>query len=157
DALDVKGVLLAYERVTDVPRPAAHYAEIMAARVKRQPDMKFLLPDAMLSPLPDPQEEARKQQAREAYNAGLVTKFHDAQVWMAHKQATEAGVPPALLPDIPRPKPLPFLIPTPDEIERGDFNLAELIDGIEQHKRETLERFGPMFEKLKADGAQEMV
>ena len=157
DALDIKGVLLAYERMHDAPRPTAHYAEVMAARVKREPDMKFLMPDAMLSPPPDPEEEARKLRLREVYNQDLVTKFHEAQIWMAQKKAAEAGIPPALMPDIPRPDPLPVMLPTPDEIERSDFNLAELIDGLERHKQETLGRFGPVFEKLKTKGAEAMV
>lgn len=151
DALDVKGVLLAYERTGDAPRPTAHYAEVMAARVKREPDPKFLLPDAMLSPPLDPDEAERRRCLREAYNRELVTKFHDAQVWFARKKAAEAGIPPHLVPDIPPPTPPPFLLPTPDELARGDVNLAEMIDGVEQYRRETLDRLRPLLDKMSQD------
>jgi uncharacterized protein YjbI with pentapeptide repeats len=151
DALDVKGVLLAYERVDDAPRPTAHYAEIMTARLKREPELKYLLPDVLLSPPPDPAEEARKRRLRESYNRQLVAKFREAQIWFSRKKASEAGIPLSLVPDIPPPDPPPFLLPTPDELARGDVNLAEMIDGVEQYRRETVDRLNPLLEHMTKD------
>lgn len=157
DALDVKALLLAYERMTDEPRPAAHFAEIITARQDREKAFKYVMADAALSPPPDPEAEARRRRLREAYNAQIVDRFHKGQIWYARRQAAEAGVPPALIPDIPRPEPLPILLPTPEELESGNVDFAEIVDGIEKMQKDMLERYGPLQDELRSRGVEAII
>jgi len=154
DARDIRAVLLAYERMGDAPRPASHYAGIIEARLDREKAINFLLADHLLSPAPDPEEVARRTALREDYNRQVLTQFHDSQTWFARKKATEAGVPLALLPDIPPPDPLPFLLPTPDEMKRGEVNIAEIMDAADKAFKDMTARYGPLQEQLKAGGVQ---
>jgi len=132
---DVDDVMIAYERMADPPRDAAHYAEVY--RLRRDPVEKarYLLADHQLSPEIDPAiREARRARKLEDFEARMQA-FSDAQAFQIRKQFEEQGMPEALMPTIPVPKIPPVAIPTREEIERGEADFAEMLDDLAEQKK----------------------
>ncbi|OYW68412.1 MAG: hypothetical protein B7Z40_03120 [Bosea sp. 12-68-7] len=128
---DATHVMIAYERLADEPRPLTHYLEVFRLRTDPEQSFKYVLADAQLSPEPDPDVLARRKEAREAHAAAEIDKTERAQTLVMRDALARAGLPAQFMPAMPRPEPLPFLMPTPAEIESGEVDLAELIEGIE--------------------------
>jgi uncharacterized protein YjbI with pentapeptide repeats len=128
---DASHVMIAYERLSDEPRTLAHYLEVFRLRTDPQQSFKYVLADAQLSPEPDPAVLARRKAAREAHAAAQMDKTERAQELVMRDALARAGLPDHFMPALPKPEPMPFLMPTPEEIESGEVDLAELFEGIE--------------------------
>jgi uncharacterized protein YjbI with pentapeptide repeats len=132
---DIDDVMIAYERMSDPPRDAAHYAEVY--RLRRDPVEKarYLLADHQLSPEIDPAiREARRARKLQDFEDRM-QDFSAAQAFQIRKQFEEEGLPEALMPIIPMPKIPPVAIPTKEEIERGEADFAEMLDDLAEQKK----------------------
>jgi uncharacterized protein YjbI with pentapeptide repeats len=147
---DVTAILLAYERLGDPPRPVEHYAEQIALRTNPDPleAVKHSFADGALRPPIAPAEHGRRHQARLAYNAQLNRRHDDAKRYFLTRQSQKLGLPPALVPAVPPSEPPPFLLPTPEDVARGEVDLAALIDGVERFAREKLDELRVRAETL---------
>ncbi|WP_018699481.1 DUF2169 family type VI secretion system accessory protein [Amorphus coralli] len=132
---DIAYVMIAYERMDDPPRDISHYQEVY--RLRRDPDekIKYLLADYQLSPEIDPAiREARRARKLDAFDAH-VARFKAAQDFSLRKQFEANDMPEALLPTVEMPKIPPVAVPTKEEIERGEADFAELLDGLAEQKK----------------------
>lgn len=128
---DATHVMIAYERLSEEPRPLSHYLDVFRLRTDREEGYKYVLAEAQLSPQPDPAALARRRAAREAHAAAQLAKAERAQELVVRDTLAKAGLPAHFMPALPKPEPMPFLMPTPDELESGDVDLAELFEGID--------------------------
>ena len=133
DAKDAAAVMIAYERMADEPRPLEHYAEIYRLRTDKQEAIKYVFADSQLTPRIDEAELERRRKAREDYTRAHEERFAEGAHLLMRRQFAEAGLPASLVPARPAAVPLPVLLPTPEELESGDVDLAELLDGVEKH------------------------
>lgn len=128
---DATHVMLAYERLAQPPRPLDHYREVFRLRTDPAEKFKYALADAQLSPEPDPEALARRKAAREAHAAARMEKSERAQELVMRDAFAKAGLPLHFMPSLPKAEPPPFLMPTPEEVESGDFDMAELMAGLD--------------------------
>ena len=130
---DATHVMIAYERLSEEPRPLSHYLEVFRLRTDREQGYKYVLADAQLSPQPDPAALARRRAAREAHAAAQLEKAERAQELVVRDacRLAKAGLPAHFMPALPKPEPMPFLMPTPEEIESGEIDFAELFEGVD--------------------------
>ena len=128
---DATHVMLAYERLSDEPRPLAHYHEVFRLRTDPEQSFKYILADRQLSPEPDLAVLAQRLAAREAHAAAQMDKSQRAQELVVRDALARAGLPAQFMPAVPKPDPLPFWLPTPAEIESGEIDFAELFEGID--------------------------
>jgi uncharacterized protein YjbI with pentapeptide repeats len=140
DAKDAAALLIAYERMADEPRPIGHYAEVYRLRTDKKEARKYVLADAQLTPRIDEADAQRRRRAREDYARAHEERFAEGAHLMMRRQFAAAGLPASLVPAKPAPVPLPFLLPTPEEIESGDVDLAELLDGVEKETAKTRQK-----------------
>lgn len=134
DAKDIATTLLAYERMNEVPRPIEHYAEVLRLRTDPQTAKKYVFAESQLTPDLSEADKQRRRKAREDYMRAFEERFAEGMHLVTRRQFAEAGLPEALVPAKPAPVPLPVLLPSPEELESGDVDLAELIDGIERER-----------------------
>jgi uncharacterized protein YjbI with pentapeptide repeats len=140
DAKDVASVMIAYERLTETPRPIEHYAEVYRLRTDKEQAIKYALDDSQLSPAVSADEKAARRRAREAYTRETAERFAEGAQLVARRQMALAGLPESLVPAKPDPVQFPILLPSPEEIESGDIDLAEIIDGMEKLGQEAQQR-----------------
>jgi uncharacterized protein YjbI with pentapeptide repeats len=150
DAKDVSQVMIAYERIRDVPRPLEHYAEVLRLRTDKKQAMKYVFAESQLTPDVSEAEKQRCRHARENYTRGLEQRFADGMHMMTRRQIKLAGLPESLVPANPEPTPLPVLLPTPEEIEAGDIDLAEIIDGMEKVALEARQKLETIRDKAES-------
>lgn len=136
DAKDAAAVMIAYERMADEPRPIEHYAEVYRLRTDKKEAIKYVFAESQLTPRVDEAELERRRKAREAYTRAHEERFAEGAHLLMRRQFAEAGLPASLVPAKPAPVPLPVLLPTPEELESGDVDLAEFLDDIEKHTTE---------------------
>jgi uncharacterized protein YjbI with pentapeptide repeats len=133
---DVADVVLAYERASDPPRPVAEYAEFRRLRCDPETAQRVALSEGPLVPAKAADAIQRQTKARQIAAEAEAARQHAAQVFLLERQMREAGVPEALWPEVPPPKPPEFLLPTPEEIAAGDLDLGEILDGLEAMRRQ---------------------
>lgn len=131
---DIGAVMLAAER-TDAPqRSTDHYERVFKLRTDPQESYKHVLSDFQLMPETDPAiASARRQERLEQARVERLT-FQENQDWMVRKTMEEAGMPPDLAPpmDTTPVDDLPLVaMPTSEDLAKGDFDIAELIDDVE--------------------------
>ncbi|MGO9134542.1 MAG: DUF2169 domain-containing protein [Methylovirgula sp.] len=160
DAKDVDTVMLAYERMRDAPRPIDHYAEVYRLRTGKDTAIKYVFAESQLAPERTEAEKAARLKAREEHTRAIAERFAEGAHLMARRQIALAGLPASLVPAKPEPVPFPVLLPTPEELESGDVDLAELLDGMEKmgtEARERLEGIRDMAEAARnADGSVDL-
>lgn len=131
---DIGTVMLACEHREDQPRPADHYERVFRLRSDPEQSHKHVLSDFQLMPLRDEAAIGARRAARlERAREGLQT-FVDNQNWMVRKAMTDQGISPSLAPvmEVGELDELPLLpLPDREEIERGDLDIAELLDDVE--------------------------
>lgn len=71
DAEDVTTLLLAYERMADAPRPAAHYEQVMRLRSDPATKHLYVMAESQITPPPSEAETARREAARRDARAAL--------------------------------------------------------------------------------------
>lgn len=128
---EVDSVMLAYEWLKDAPRPAEHYQEIFALRVDPEEGHKYLLADGQLSPQEDPAEVERREQARLADAQARLAKWDENRKWRLERHFVENGLPATLVPEMNAPDMKPFILPTKEDVARGDVDFARLISDAE--------------------------
>lgn len=132
---DIGTVLLAFENREDVPRPADYYLHIFRMRTDQQEAHKHALSDFQLMPHREATEIAarRAMRLRKAQDDRVL--FMENQNWAARRAFADEGLSPSLVPPpmIAAIDDLPLVaMPTRADMERGDFDLAELIDDVEK-------------------------
>lgn len=144
DGRDVSDIMVAYEWLKDAPRPAEHYQSVFALRTDPDEGHKYLLSDGQLSP----EEAAEDLERREAERLEAAQERQELWVegrqWRLERHFAEQGLPAALVPVVEEPDLKPFILPSEDDIARGDVDFARLISDAEDLRREA---------ELKADMA----
>lgn len=133
---DVDSLLLAYEDATLAPRPVAHYQRQFALRIDPASAHLHVLNDAPLVPAISPEQQAR-QAARQAERAAALQwrlqvqlDELDAELWRRQGKTP----PPDHQP--PQAEPVALMPPDLDDIARGDADLGDFIERVEQLQRE---------------------
>lgn len=137
DGRDAATVLIAYERLTDPPRPVEHYAEQIRARRDPEQALKQALNDAPLIPERTPAARARRSAVRAAAHERDRVRALEAMALAIEDASRLSGV------DLPPVDPNlieapPAFTPSREEISSGDFDIAELIDGLEALQAEAI-------------------
>lgn len=134
EAQDVADVILSYERMGAAPRPLAEIAEFRRLRSDPETSARVALTDGPLVPAADPAADERRRAARRTHGEAEMARRRAAHMFLVERQLTEAGVPPALWPEVPPPE-ASVELPTPEEIAAGDIDLGALLDTIEAERR----------------------
>lgn len=135
EARDFADVVLAYERAGDPPRAVAEYAEFRRLRCEPETAQRVALSEGPLVPARPADFARNRTEARRIAAEAEAARQHAAQVFLLERQMREAGVPEALWPEVPPPKPPDILLPTPEEIAAGDLDLGEILDALEAMRR----------------------
>jgi uncharacterized protein YjbI with pentapeptide repeats len=130
---DIGAVMFALERGEDAPRPQDYYLHVFRLRTNPDEAHKHALSDFQLMPEIDPETvSARRRQKLEKARQDRIRYMENLR-WGAQKAVEDAGLPPETVPsfeDSPADD-LPLVaMPTSEEIERGDLDLAELLDDV---------------------------
>jgi uncharacterized protein YjbI with pentapeptide repeats len=140
DAKDAAALMIAYERMADEPQPIEHYAEVFRLRTDKKEAKKYVFADYQLTPTVDEATLQRRRRAREVHALAQAELFADGAHLVMRRQFAESGLPASLAPARPKPVPLPVLLPTPEEFESGDVDLAEVFDGIDRETAKAREK-----------------
>jgi len=144
DGREVSDVMVAYEWLKDAPRTAEHYQSVYALRADPEEGKKYLLSDGQLSPEETPEEKERRKAERLAAAQERQDLWVEGRQWSLERHFAEQGLPAAMVPAIEAPDLKPFILPTEEDIARGDVDFARLISDAEDLRREA---------ELKADMA----
>ena len=136
DGRDVNDVMVAYEWLKDEPRPADYYQSVYALRADPEEGKKYLLADGQLSPEEPPEEVERREAVRLEAAVERQELWVEGRQWRLERQFAEQGLPPALVPAVELPDLKPFILPSQEDIARGDVDFARLITDAEDLRRE---------------------
>lgn len=132
DGLDAEALLLAYERLSDPPRPQAHYVEQMALRTDPETAIRHVFREGPLRPEPTEADRARKAAARERARAARAAERERRAAIEQRETERLTGVPMAWLPPPPPPDLPEIPIPTEEEIADLDIDLGEILDAVDR-------------------------
>ena len=133
---DISDVMIAYEHMQDAPRPVEHYQEVHRLRTDPEEAYKYLLADGQLSPLEDPEEIARREAVRIAAAEERQEQWTESRNWRLERKFTENGLPASLVPKMNDLDLKPIVLPSKEDIARGDVDIARLISDVEDLSRE---------------------
>ncbi|MET1414295.1 DUF2169 domain-containing protein [Roseibium sp. HPY-6] len=136
DGRDITDVMIAYERMGDEPRSGDHYREVFRLRTDPDEAHKYLLADGQLSPAEDPEEIERREQGRREAAETRQSKWTESRQWRLERLFSEQGLPATLVPAIDEPEIKPLSLPSKEDVERGDVDIARLISDVEDLRRE---------------------
>lgn len=131
---DIGWVMLACEHREDQPRSAEYYQHIFRLRTDPEISHKHALSDFQLMPLRDEAEIGARRAARIERARQQQRTFTENQDWLMRKTLADQGISPTLAPatEIGELADLPVVaMPTREEIERGDLDVAEILDDVE--------------------------
>lgn len=131
---DIGTVMLACEHREAPPRPADYYLHVFRLRTDPEQAYKHALSDFQLLPERDAGIVAGRRAAKLQKAGEDRLRFMENQKWGARKDLADRGLSPMLVPsvDISTLDELPLVaLPTSEELEGGDFDIAELFDDIE--------------------------
>jgi len=131
DGSDIGAVMVAYEWLGDAPRSADYYQEIFALRTDPEEGHKYLLADGQSSPQDAPEEVQRREQARLAEARARQASWDENRKWRLERHFTDNGLPAALVPETNGPDLKPFVLPSKEDVARGDIDFARLISDAE--------------------------
>jgi uncharacterized protein YjbI with pentapeptide repeats len=132
DGADVADIMIAYERAEEPPRTAEHYREVHRLRTDPKTKALYAFSESQLAPMPSAEELAERQQRRDAAAAAELAK-RDARLARQHRRMIEdSGLPASMFPPPPKAEPSPFPVITRDDIERMDFDLADMMKAADQ-------------------------
>jgi uncharacterized protein YjbI with pentapeptide repeats len=146
DAEDLSAVMLAYERASDEPRSIESYVEVWKLRRDRKSAHKYAFAEGQLAPALTPDTVARRDEKRRALAREMLDKHYAGMAWAQDRQLDKAGVPKVLRPAPPTGDAeldealLSLPMPTPEEIEEGEIDLAALLDGVETLEKKVREK-----------------
>lgn len=148
EAADVADVMVAYERMIDEPRPASHYLGVRALRTNPETAFKYALSEHQLVPPAPAELVAARHAERKERAAEQRRRQHEQTTWIMAQELARSGLPkeqwPALDPAEPEDLGLPM--PTPSELESGDFDLAEMLDALEDVQTRKMAELDQMIE-----------
>ncbi|MDR3497234.1 MAG: DUF2169 domain-containing protein [Ancalomicrobiaceae bacterium] len=134
EAADVTDIMIAYEPLSAEPRPFEHYVEVRALRSDPKNAMRYAFADYQLAPPIRPEVAAerlaRKQQALAKQKAARAASMH----WIAERQFDKLDLPAALRPEMTFDADTgtdDILLPLPEELESGEFDVGEMLDGMQ--------------------------
>lgn len=134
EAGDVAHVLLAYERMSDPMRDAAHYTGALAERTDPETALLTMPDERPLRPERSHVEIKAAENERAAYLDALQQRTEKEQDHAISSALAKSGIPdlPAgLRPSKPKiPRSLPIV--TPGEIKRREFDMTALVKGAER-------------------------
>jgi len=136
DGCDVSDIMVGYEWQKDDPRPADYYAKVYALRTDPEEGYKYLLADGQLSPREDADEAGRRDRDRVEQAEARLEKWIESRQWRLERQFLDHGLPAALVPTVEEPDLKPFILPSREDLQRGDIDFARLISDAEDLKRE---------------------
>lgn len=136
DGQDVADVMVAYEWLKDAPRSADYYQSVYALRADPEEGKKYLLADGQLSPEEAPEETERREAARLAAAEERQELWVEGRQWRLERHFAEQGLPASLVPAVEQPDLKPFILPSQEDIARGDVDFARLISDAEDLRRE---------------------
>jgi uncharacterized protein YjbI with pentapeptide repeats len=157
DADDLSAVMLAYERASDAPRSFESYVEVWRLRGDRKAAHKYAFAENQLAPALTPETVARRNEERKAIARERLDKHHAGMAWALDRQLEKAGVPAVLRPSPPIDRTgesdalfLSVPMPTPEELEEGEVDLAAMLDGIEAIEKKIREKTEKLCAKVSA-------
>ncbi|WP_299481710.1 DUF2169 domain-containing protein [uncultured Roseibium sp.] len=136
DGTEISDIMIAYEWLADSPRSTEHYQHVYDLRSDPDEGYKYLLADSQLSPEEDPEETARREQARIAETKARLDKWAEGRQWRLKHHFAECGLPASLVPAIDDPDVRPFMLPSKEDLERGDVDFARMISDAEELQQE---------------------
>ncbi|TCR64178.1 DUF2169 domain-containing protein [Bosea sp. BK604] len=132
EAADIADVMLAYERMGEEPRPLSHYLQVRALRTNPETAFKYAFSEHQLTPELPQEERDRRTAKRQALAAERRQKRREAMEWGIQRELERSGVRKELWPAFEMGEAEDeILMPLPEELESGEVDLAELLDGIE--------------------------
>jgi len=132
---DIGTVMLAVEHGFAEERPVEHYRQVFQLRTDPEEGYKHALSDFQLMPETDPALKLARRETRLERARAEREKFVEDSIWFKERTLQEQGLPKDLLPpgDTSVIDDVPLVgLPTAQELASGDFDLAELIEDIEQ-------------------------
>jgi uncharacterized protein YjbI with pentapeptide repeats len=129
-ALDVDALMVGYEHAAEVPRPLAHYGEVLALRLNRDTAARHVFNEAQLTPAPDAATRATRAQEEQAELTQRQAQRDERAAALEAELRDAGGVPAAAPPAADAPADLPS--PSAAALRRGDFDLGPLLDGAER-------------------------
>ncbi len=136
DGRDISAVMVAYERLKDAPRPTSYYQGVFDLRSDPDEGHKYLLADGQLSHEEDPEEIERREQDRIAEAQTRLEKWTEGRQWRLERHFGDHGLPSSLVPAVDEPDLKPILLPSTEDIARGDVDIARLMSDAEDLRRE---------------------
>ena len=147
DAEDLSAVMLAYERAADAPRSFESYVEVWKLRRDRKIAFKYMFSESQLAPPLAPDIVTSRDAERRTIAKARFDQQKEGQAWLLNRKLDEAGVPHALRPNMPGPEPddlddnlQNFPLPTPEELEEGELDLAAILDAIQAIEKKVKEK-----------------
>ncbi|GGB45825.1 hypothetical protein GCM10011316_17410 [Roseibium aquae] len=132
-AEDISAVMVALEDAGAPPRDPSYYADVYARRTSKDEAHKYALADFQLMPERDAAEISARRKAKLEKAKADRDRFLANQNWGLRKTLEDQGLPANLLPppDDSVIDDIPLVgIPTAEEIENGDLDLAELLEDM---------------------------
>ena len=136
DGRDVSAVMVAYERTKDAPRETGYYQRVFDLRSDPDEAHKYLLADGQLSPEEDPVEVERREQDRIAAAEDRLEKWTEGRQWRLERHFSDHGLPISLIPAIDEPDVKQILLPSAEDVARGDVDIARLLSDVEDLRQE---------------------
>lgn len=132
DGSDVGDIMIAYERQSDPARPLDHYRNVRRLRLDPPTAARYAFSEHQLAPELTAAERGRRSARREALAGERAARQSASMRWTLDQELARFDLPPALRPTIERPSNEPSLIPEllPEELESGEIELAEILDGL---------------------------
>lgn len=147
---DIGSILLAVEHASAEARPPDYYHRVFQLRSDPEAGYKHALSDFQLMPDTDPEQRQARRQARLAQARAERETFIENANWLTAKTLQDQGLPAELMPptEAGAADDIPLVgLPTAEELASGDFDLAELIDDIEQVESSLLQRAEEEFKR----------
>ncbi len=145
DAEDLSTAMIAYENARDEPRSFESYVDVWQLRSDRKSEHKHAFSESQLAPALPPETVARRNAERKALARERLDRHYAGKAWSLNRMMQKTGVPEALWPALQTDPELDevlsgLVMPTPEEIEEGEIDLAALLDSIEVVEKKTREK-----------------
>lgn len=133
DGSDVGDIMIAYERQSEPARPLDHYRNVRRLRLDPTTAARYAFSEHQLVPELTAAERERRSARRQALADERAARQLASMRWTLDQELARFDLPPALRPTIERPPIEPSCIPEllPEELESGEIDLAEILDGLE--------------------------
>jgi len=142
-AEDISAIMVGIEDADAPARDQAYYADVFAKRTSKDEAHKYVLSDFQLMPERNAEELSAKRQAKLEKAKADRDRFLENQNWAVRKNLEDQGLPGNLVPppDSSVIDDIPLVgLPTSEELENGELDLAELLDDVKVLQDALMER-----------------